>query len=168
MPDADLLPVLKGDFLGVVEESAQLRLIDVPVSGHEHVFDVSSDAAYPSRATSPFSVQTGGTMLTAAHAIKAHLTRPVRFKLHHTYMDPESIIRNVTLSTSNGISSFDTIYPIAVKVAIENVTIQTNGTAGRCHDQHIFDKQLPLLTALKQFFFEVLYILSNLKCNSIT
>jgi hypothetical protein len=70
-------------------------------------------------------------ILSAAHAIRAHLVQPVRLKFRHTYVENGINTRNVTVTAANNISSLSINGSIELQGIIQNVTILHNYTAGK-------------------------------------
>lgn len=132
VPNSDILGVQAGDFLAIKEDSARLQLINATASSYEYYFDVESDSAWSTRSSTGYSVMFASSdpKLNAAHAIRAHIVRPVRMKFRHTYTPQESVTYNISVSTSNNITSLVTTTSIDVQTLISNVTILTNYTTG--------------------------------------
>lgn len=112
------------------EDTAQLKIIDAPAAAHENLFNVQSYGDWSNRFVSGFTITAADGNLAAAHAIKAHIVRPIRLKFSHTYYEMKAIVRNITVETANDISNMSTVSPIDVQVAIENVTLTCNLTVG--------------------------------------
>ncbi|XP_052268592.1 uncharacterized protein LOC127869972 [Dreissena polymorpha] len=128
VPDGSILTVQPGDFLALVENTAQLQIISAAVADYEYYYHVTSDTAWQGRATTGFTIEAAGNLLQAAHAIKAHVIRPVRIRFRHTYSAMNSAGFNVTVKTANNISAFAISRPIEVQVRILNVSISTHQT----------------------------------------
>ena len=133
VPDSDLLTVQAGDFLAVKEESASLQIINSPASAFEYYFDVDSDNTWGDRATNGYTLtfSNNDPMLSAAHAIRAHLVQPVKLKFRHTYADNGINRRNITVTASNNVSSMSANASIELQALIQNVSIWCNYTAGK-------------------------------------
>ena len=131
------MSVQAGDFLAVYENSAQLKIIDVPVASQENYFNVQADSNWPARATNGFTITTADGSLAAGHAIKAHVVRPIGFKFQHTYTDWAAVVHNITIETGNNISWFETVVSIDILVTVENVTLVSNVTEGKQNNFYI-------------------------------
>ena len=131
MPDVDILPVQSGDILAIKEESARLQLIEATPTGYEYYFTVGG--TWNERTTNGYTLTfpSNQNSISAAHAVRAHVVRPVRMKFRHTYDGLGSNIKSVTITTSNTVTTqFDTVQLIEVMAQIANLTIDNSTTAG--------------------------------------